>query len=204
MKPLLKRITAALLLTALCSFSAAASIGPSLKIALVHFNVAYKQPGQNLEKLKQLHREAAAQGAKLILNTELALSGYSFSSRADIRPFTQTLDGEDLQEMADLARELSVYIGFTFPERDPETDSFYNAVAVYSPEGKMILGYHKIYGEKRWARAGSPYQNNVFPTPWGRIGVAICADSYFGLIPRTLALKGVDLIWVPANWPPQA
>ena len=66
----------------------------------------------------------------------------------------------------------------------------------------MVLNYHKVYGEKRWARAGSPFQKNTFDTPWGRIGVAICADSYFGLIPRTLALKGADLVWVPANWPP--
>ncbi len=184
------------------SLETQAAAGTFLKIALIHFKVAYKQPDQNLLALKQLHREAAAKGAKLILNTELALSGYSFSSRADIRPFTRTLEDEDLKEMANLARELCVYIGITFPERDPETDSFYNAAAVFSPQGKLVLKYHKIYGEKRWARTGSPYQNNLFSTPWGRIGVAICADSYFGLIPRTLAIKGADLIWVPANWPP--
>ena len=176
----------------------------ALKVALIHFSVAYKQPDQNLEKLKDLHRKAADQGAKLILNTELALSGYSFSSREDVAPFTQppTPTGQAVGEMAKLAKELGVYIGITFPERDPETQSFYNSAVVLSPKGDMICRYHKIWGEKRWARPGSPLQDNTFETPWGRMGVAICADSYFSLIPRTLALKGADLIWIPANWPP--
>ncbi|WP_028581808.1 carbon-nitrogen hydrolase family protein [Desulfogranum japonicum] len=176
--------------------------GQSLTIALVHFKVQYKEPARNLEELKKLHREAAAKGAKIIFNTELALTGYSFSSREDIRPFTQTVDSRLVREIADLAKELAVYIGITFPERDVQTDSFYNAAAVFSPQGKLVCNYHKIYGEKRWARPGSPYQNNLFLTPWGMVGVVICADSYFDLIPRTLALKGADLIWVPANWPP--
>ena len=173
-----------------------------LKVALIHFSVTYKQPDQNLEKLKDLHRKAADQGAKLILNTELALSGYSFSSREDVAPFTQPPTGHTVREMAKLANELGVYIGITFPERDPETQSFYNSAVVLSPKGDMICHYHKMWGEKRWARPGSPLQDNTFDTPWGRMGVAICADSYFSLIPRTLALKGADLVWIPANWPP--
>ncbi len=164
--------------------------------------MTYKAPDENLRDLIALHREAAAKGARLILNTELALSGYSFSSRSDVRPFTRTLEDRDIRAMAALAQELSVYIGMTFPQRDPATDSFYNAAAVFSPEGEMVLNYRKVYGEKRWARAGNPMQESTFETPWGRVGVAVCADSYFGLIPRTLALKGADLVWVPANWPP--
>jgi predicted amidohydrolase len=104
--------------------------------------------------------------------------------------------------MADLAREQGVYIGITLPERDPLTESFYNSAFVLDPQGRMVCRYRKIYAESRWARSGNPYQDGFFDTPWGRVGVAVCADSYFGLIPRTLALKGADLLWVPANWPP--
>ena len=123
-------------LVALCHPLFAGAADPSLKIALVHFKVGYKAPEKNLAALKQLHREAAAKGAKLIFNTELALSGYSFSSREDIRPYTRTARDEDILAMGDLARELSVYIGITFPQRDPLTDSFYNGATVFSPSGK--------------------------------------------------------------------
>lgn len=174
---------------------------PSLKIALIHFSVEYKKPEQNLAALTELHRKAARQGAKIIFNTELALSGYSFSSREDVAPFTQTETGKAVRTMSQLAKELKVYIGITFPEKDPTTQSYYNTAVVLSPEGEKICKYRKVYGEKRWARPGNPKQDGTFDTPWGRVGVTICADSYFGLIPRTMALKGVDILWVPANWP---
>jgi predicted amidohydrolase len=186
-----------------CGVAAADQNTPAaLKIALVHFAVTYRDIDKNLAELTALHRTAACQGAKIIFNTELALSGYSFSSRADVAPMTRTLNSRAVRHMAALARELGVYIGITFPEKDEATGSFYNSAVVLSPEGQMICHYRKIYGEKRWARSGSPYQKNVFDTPWGRMGVAICADSYFGLILRTAAVQGADLLWVPANWPP--
>ena len=172
-----------------------------LRVALIHFNVSYKKPDQNFAELVTLHRKAAQQGAKVILNTELALSGYSFTSREDVAPFTLTPGDTAVKAMAELAKELDVFIGMTFPERDPGTGIFYNSAFVFSPEGRTVLRYRKIYGEKRWARPGNPLQKATFDTQWGRVGVAICADTYFGLIPRTLALKGADLLWVPANWP---
>lgn len=185
-------------------FSPASPAGAdqTLKIALIHPRVVHKDPDGNRKELIRLNREAALGGAKLILNTELAVSGYSFQSREDIAPYTETAAGKTVTAMADLAREQGVYIGITLPERDPLTESFYNSAFVLNPEGRLVCTYQKIYAESRWARSGNPYQDGFFDAPWGRIGVAVCADSYFGLIPRTLALKGVDLLWVPANWPP--
>lgn len=186
----------------LINCSARADASDTLKIALVHYGVKYKDPEQNLKELLRLNRKAAREGALLILNTELAVSGYSFQSRQEIAPFTETDQGKTIQAMEELAREFGVYIGITFPERDPSTESYYNGAFVLDPQGQLVCKYHKIYAERRWARPGSPHQEGVFETPWGRIGVAICADSYFGLIPRTMALKKVDFLWVPANWPP--
>ncbi|GAB6145620.1 carbon-nitrogen hydrolase family protein [Desulfocicer niacini] len=204
MKFMLKRIV--LIFFLLCQWgmpaTAQTSVAHSLKIALIHYAVKHKDPAENLKALLELNRSAAQQGARLILNTELAVSGYSFSSRRDIAPYTETDQGKTMAAMAALAREQKVYIGITFPEQDPLTQSYYNSAFVLDPGGKIICRYRKIYGERRWARPGSPYQEGIFNTPWGRMGIAICADSYFGLIPRTLALKGVDLLWVPANWPP--
>jgi predicted amidohydrolase len=34
------------------------------------------------------------------------------------------------------------------------------------------------------------------------MGVLICADSHNSLMPRVMALKGANFLWVPANWPP--
>jgi predicted amidohydrolase len=173
----------------------------SMKLALVHFAAAHKKPQQNLAQLVSLNRQAAEAGASLILNTEMAVSGYSFKTRQDISPYTETDQGRTVCAMGGVAADHKVYIGIAFAERDPATDIYYNAAVLLGPDGRIIAKYRKVLAERRWARSGSPAQQAVADTPWGRIGIAICADSYSGLITRTIALKSVDLLWVPANWP---
>jgi len=58
-----------------------------LTVALVHLNVRYKHVVENRRTLLQLNKEAAQKGADIILNTELALSGYSFRSREEVYVF---------------------------------------------------------------------------------------------------------------------
>jgi predicted amidohydrolase len=47
-----------------------------------------------------------------------------------------------------------------------------------------------------------PSQENLFITPWGMAAILICSDTYHSLPSRIAALKGADLLIVPANWPP--
>lgn len=172
-----------------------------MKLALIHFAAVHKQPQKNLAELVKLNRRAAESGASLILNTEMAVSGYSFQSREDIARYTETDQGPTIRAMAELAATFGIYIGIAYAERDPATDIFYNAAFFLGPDGRTIAKYHKVLTERRWARSGNANQKGVADTPWGRVGMTICADSYSGLIARTMALKAVDLLWVPANWP---
>ena len=174
----------------------------SLTVALVHFGCKFKDPKDNLNRLIELNRKAAEGGADVIFNTEMAVTGYSFRSRKDIAPFTETERGRTIQAMKKLAKKYGVYIGITFPERDDATKIFYNSAFVLDPDGKLVCKYRKIQSEKRWARPGSAFQDGTFDTPWGRMGTLICADSHDSLMARVMALKGVNLLWVPANWPP--
>lgn len=175
---------------------------PSLRIALVHLNVHYKQPARNREALLRLNREAARSGAALILNTEMAVAGFSFLSREDVAPFVETRDGATIEALADLAAESGVYIGVGLPEVDEASGIFYNSAFVLGPVGRIVCRYRKVSAEARWACPGPEKQDAFFDTVWGRIGVLICSDTYYGLMPRMMALRGVDLLWVPANWPP--
>ena len=186
----------------LSSALAGSPTASTLRIALIHFDAKFKDPTNNLQRLTYLNRKAAEGGAAIILNTELAVTGYSFQSRKDIAPFTETDNGKTIHEMSKLAKEYGVYIGITFPERDAATQIYYNSAFVLGPNGKQVCKYHKVESEKRWARSGGAFQKGEFDTPWGRMGVLICADSHNSLMPRLAALKDVNLLWVPANWPP--
>lgn len=172
-----------------------------LKIGLVHLDVKYKDPRTNRALLIKFSEHAAVQGAKIVVNTEMAVSGYSFANRRDVLPFAENASGPTVSALAEVSRKHGVYIAAGLPERDELTGIMYNSAFVIGPDGAVVCRYRKINAEARWACPGSGKQNAVFDTPWGRVGVLICSDSYYGLIPRTLALKGADMVIIPANWP---
>ncbi len=172
-----------------------------LKLALVHLNVRHGEPEQNRNELIAFNTGAAENGAKIIVNTELAVSGYSFSSRNDIASLVESQQGVTIKVLQEVASHYSCFIVLGYAERDDETGIYYNSAAVIGPDGKLLLNYRKITAEVRWACAGAPFQHNTFPTPWGTIGILICSDTYYGAIPRMSSLRGVDLLLVPANWP---
>jgi len=174
----------------------------SMRIALIHMGVHYKKPEVNRRNLFDLNREAAINGADIILNTELSTTGYSFNSREDISEYVETYNGSTVTKLAEIAEKYSKYIGIGLAERDEDTEIYYNSAVLIGPNGRPICKYRKVNAEARWACPGDSRQENTCDTPWGRIGILICSDTYYGLFPRSMALKGVDLLWVPANWPP--
>lgn len=173
----------------------------TLRIALIHLNVKREQPDQNLAELLRLFNQAADQGAKIVAGPEMSLSGYSFESREEVAALAQTADGPAGSALAELARTRQIFIVAAWAERDPVTGIFYNSAFVFGPDGARLIQYRKVNAESRWACPGPAVQDNTFDTPWGRLGVLVCADSYHALMPRVTALKGADLIIVPANWP---
>jgi len=174
----------------------------SIKLALIHLDIQNSAADDNRQQLVEQIKLAADQGADIVVAPEMTISGYSFKDRAALLPYAETLAGPTVAQLRQLAEQAGVYICVGLALREPVTDSLYNAAVVISPQGELVCEYHKIVAESRWARPGDATQNNTFDTPWGRVGVLICADSYYGLIPRATALRGADLLLIPANWPP--
>ena len=173
----------------------------NLKIALCHLNVRYKKSAINRRSIVRLTKRAAGAGANIVVHTEAAVSGYGFESLEDVEPYAETINGTTISLMSEMAKSLGIYLVLGWIEKDPATGIFYNAASAIDPKGEVVCHVRKINAESRWARPGPSAQDPTFDTRWGRIGILICSDSYFGLMPRTLALKDVDLLLVPANWP---
>ncbi|NLI83311.1 MAG: carbon-nitrogen hydrolase family protein [Deltaproteobacteria bacterium] len=172
-----------------------------LTIGLLHLDVQHGKPEENRSALLSLAERAAFSGAQVILAPELAVSGYGFDSIAEAAPFAETLAGETLSALGRLAHHHGVYIGVGMAERDPATHILYNSACIVGPDGLLAAHHRKVASERRWACPGSPGTWNLFDTPWGRMGVLICSDAYYSLLPRSLARQGVDLLLIPANWP---
>lgn len=172
-----------------------------LNMAVVNLKPEWGKKEKNLKRMMDYARSASAQGVKLIAFPEMALTGYDNEddvAKKDKMQVKQAelIPGESTMKMAELSKELGLYIVFGMPERDPEDDGkVYNAAAVVTPEGE-ILKYRKMHlpgTEADWATRGD--KPLLVDTPWGKIGVVICYDTYrFPELTHYLRAKGARLI----------
>ncbi len=180
----------------------------TVSVACVNFHTDWGNKAANLAKMKTFTAEAAKQGNNIIVFPELALSGYECSEDIGIekkscrmhRELAEVIPGPSTEEMADMAKELDVYIIFGMPEQDRvDPDTRHISSVVIAPEG--ILGaYRKVHlaPTPRFTESLCFSPGNempVWPTKYGKIGVLICYDFYFfPELSRIMALKGADLL----------
>ena len=78
----------------------------------------------------------------------------------------------------------------------------YNVAAVFHPDGRidpqLVLKVHPIPDEAGFTAAAPADRLPVFDTAAGRLGVLICADSWYGDVYAALDRQSVDLVAVPA------
>jgi predicted amidohydrolase len=158
----------------------------------------------NLQRLKQQARQAAAQGAELLVCPEMFLTGYNIGSKAAYS-LAQKRDGSAASEIAAVARAEKIAILYGYPER-ADDDQIYNAVQLIDAQGKSLCNYRKthLYGEldKAMFSAGEDQFPVIEFNGW-RVGFLICYDVEFPENTRRLALAGAELILVPtANMEP--
>jgi predicted amidohydrolase len=175
-----------------------------LKIALIHASISWKDKEKNITKLLALNEEAAQNGSRIIVNTELATSGYAFLSRKEIAPLAESIPGQTTESFGRIAKQHGCYICVGMPERDPRTGIFYNSAALVGPKGDVVARHRKLspaFRENLWAAKGN-LPVPVVQTEFGALSTVICADSYSYRPARIAALQGARILLVPANWPP--
>ena len=155
----------------------------------------------NVAKGARAIREAAENGADLIVLPEMANSGYVVNSSSEARALAERPeDSPAAASWLKLAQEYGAYIVAGFGEKVSDTE-LYNSALILGPSG--ILGSyrktHLFYEEKLYYRPGD-LGFPVFELPFGRIGILICYDLRFPEASRILALRGADVICVPTNW----
>lgn len=168
--------------------------------ALIHAAIKNSQT-ENQKYIYECTCNAIQNGANFIVHTELALSGYCFGSREEALACACTATENTITQYAELSKKHQVFIGIGFLEKCSDTALLYNSYVIFNPKGEIVCHYRKIQAEMLWATSGNPWQNVIFETPWGIMGVIICADSYQGLMCRKAVLQGAKLLIIPANWP---
>jgi N-carbamoylputrescine amidase len=157
----------------------------------------------NVDKGVAMVRQAATEGARIILLPELFETPY-FCKDQDPKWFLEArpLAGNaTLERFAALARELNVVLPVSFFEQ--ANNAYYNSLAVIDTDGKILGLYRKShipdgpgYQEKFYFRQGDT-GFKVWDTRYGRIGIGICWDQWFPETARSMALMGADILFYP-------
>ncbi|WP_029903634.1 carbon-nitrogen hydrolase [Prevotella sp. 10(H)] len=157
----------------------------------------------NIQGLKDKVREAAKQGAELIVMQELHNSLYFCQVEdTDIFDLAETIPGPSTDEFGALAKELGVVIVLSlFERRAPGL--YHNTAVVMEKDGTIAGKYRKMhipddpaYYEKFYFTPGDLGFKPI-ETSLGKLGVLVCWDQWYPEAARLMAMAGADLLIYP-------
>lgn len=173
-----------------------------VKVAALQFSCS-KDVQENINKAEKMVKEAADNGANIILLPELFERQYFCQEkRYDYYNYALPLEKNPaVNRFKEVAKELSVVIPVSFYERD--IDRLFNTVAMIDADGSVLGIYRKthipddhFYQEKFYFTPGDS-GFKVFDTRFGCIGVGICWDQWFPETVRCMAVQGAEMLLYP-------
>ena len=165
----------------------------------------------NIEKSIAGIRDAASQGAQLVVLQELHRSLYFCQTEdVDVFDLAETIPGPSSNTLGELAKELGIVIVASLFEKRA-TGLYHNTAVVLEKDGSIAGKYRKMhipddpgFYEKFYFTPGDlgfePIQTSV-----GKLGVLVCWDQWFPEAARLMAMAGAELLIYPTaiGWDPR-
>ena len=166
----------------------------NLKVAAVVMQSAVGKAAENLARMEEFTRQAAAKKVQILCFPELAVSGYTLKTQ-DLSK-AETIPGSSSDAVLEMARKNQVSILTGFIERDGTGRTYISHIAV-SPEG--LLGvYRKIHlGPPEEGIFYPGEEVFVFSSGGWTCGIELCFDGHFPELSTLLALKGCQVLFIP-------
>lgn len=169
-------------------------------VACAQYAIRDGDPETNLRRSLAWISSAAHAGADLVILPELSNSGCDLSSRDRALRLAEGIpEGPTVRAWTEASREFGLLVVGGVLE--VEGDDAYNSAVIVGPGG--LLGrYRKTHF---WDREKLVYEPGrelpVFETSLGTLGLLVCYDAWFPEAIRTLAMRGTEILCVPANAP---
>ncbi len=173
-----------------------------VKVAATQMSCSWNKE-EVLDKAEKLVREAAAEGANIILLQELFETPY-FCQKQKFEYFDLAKplsENAAVKRFTEVAKELQVVLPISFYEKAGNTA--FNTIAIIDADGTILGTYRKThipdglpYAEKFYFTPGDT-GFKVWKTKYADIGVGICWDQWFPEAARSMALLGAELLFYP-------
>ena len=165
------------------------------------------EPETNLDSVDVLIRQAAAEGAGLVLTPETT-DMMAHNRREALSRAQPEASHRGVARLGALAGELRLWLSVGSLVVRVSGERLANRSFLFDPRGRIAARYDKIHmfdveipdgTSYRESRSYRPGQRTVMADlPWGRLGLTICYDLRFPQLYRTLARAGADFLIVPS------
>lgn len=191
---------------------------PSVRVAVVQAAPVVMNRDATVEKACRLIRQAAEQGARLILFPEAFIPAYPWGLRFGVAVGSRSLPGRQAwarywanavevpgpatEAIGGAAREVGSFVALGVIERDATYSggTLYCTLLYFGPDGTLLGKHRKLKptaGERYIWGEGDGSTMPVFTTDFGRVGGLICWENYMPLARMAMYAKGLDIYLAP-------
>jgi predicted amidohydrolase len=153
---------------------------------------------RNIADAVRYVEQAAAQGANVVAFPETYPGPWRMPAHFDPH-----------DAMDEVARRCGVYVQYgTLEPIDDEARTAHNLLLLASPSGGPPGRYRRTHPPGPWIYTGGDYwefqyvpgdEFPVFETDHGVFGLAMCSEAYMPEVTRALALRGAEVLFLPAG-----
>lgn len=172
-----------------------------MKVSAIQMDMKFADPDYNFQHAEQLIRKAATAEPDVIVLPETWNTGFF---PKDSLPDLSDQNGSRVKAIIGaLAAELHVNI-VAGSVSNVKENKIYNTSYIFDRNGNNIAEYDKTHlftpmGEHDYYQKGNHI--TLFELDGKKCGIIICYDVRFLELVRTMALTGLDILFIPAQWP---
>ena len=164
------------------------------RVAILQKRAVNEEIDKNVQTVIDAIKEAAANGADIVLLPECFLTGYDLPVT-----YEKSIADDDIRikEICNAAKENQVGIvltSFTQGKKSPQNSAF-----VINKNGQILMKYSKVhtcdFADEKVLEPGEEFK--VCDCDGVKIGIMICYDREYPESARVLMLKGAEIILVP-------
>jgi omega-amidase len=172
-----------------------------MKIKAIQMDMKLADPEYNFAHAVELIRQAAEDKPDVVILPETWNTG--FFPQENLKAMCDHDGARTKEVMGELAKEyqMNIVAGSVSNVKD---DKVFNSAYVFDREGKCVAEYDKIHvftpmHEDDFYQKGNHLA--LFTLDGHQCGIIICYDIRFPELSRAIAVKGIDILFIVAQWP---